>query len=253
MTQPSGRRGGPAAKRPAWQVVRDTVLRMIDEPAFAPGDRIPSERQLSEQLGLSRMTVRRGVEELVLSGVLERDSTSGTRIAHPRIIRQLDTASSFSMSEVVSRAGATPGGRLLFFESARATGRVARGLAVEPDSALFLLRRLRTADGVPFCVETSYLPAARVPGLAADDLIGNASLYALLRNRYGIRTARRRGEISVAAADPEDAELLGLPYRASVLLYRSTISDSGGVPIEYMISINHPDHVVFTTEQALAP
>lgn len=247
------RRGAPAAEHPplAWQRVREALLHIIEDPALVPGDRIPSERKLSEQLGISRMTVRRGVEDLVLSGVLERDSTSGTRIAAPRITRPLDTTQSFSMSEVVSRAGAAPGGRLLFFESARATPRVAQRLKLQPGAELFVLRRLRTADGAPFCVETSYLPADQVPGLAAADLLENASLYALLRTRYGIRTARRSGEISVGTVDAQDAELLGLRAEASVLLYSSTISDVDGRPVEYMTSINHPEHVVFTTEQAL--
>ena len=235
---------------PAWQRVREALVQLIGDPALSAGDRIPSERTLSERLGLSRMTVRRGVEDLVNAGVLERDSTSGTRIAATRITRPLDTNQSFSMSEVVARAGAAPGSRLLFFENGTANPHVARRLKVAAGAGLFVSRRLRTADDVPFCVETSYLPAERVPGLAAADLADNTSLYALLNVRYGIRPARRSGEVGVTAVDTQDAGLLDLAPETSVLLYSSTITDNDGRPIEYMTSINHPKYVVFTTEQA---
>jgi GntR family transcriptional regulator len=111
-----------------------------------------------------------------------------------------------------------------------------------------MIRRLRTADDVPFCIETTTLPSERVPGLVAEDLAQNASLCALLRDRYGIQPTDRDSEISVGPIGAQDAELPGLATGLNVLLYRSVVRDAAGVPIETVASVNHPRRVVFSTQ-----
>ncbi len=243
----------PADIVPAYMRVQEDVLRRIREGALIAGDRIPAERQLSEELGVSRMTVRQGLDVLVRSGVLARAGTSGTRVADLRVPRLIDTNRSLSLTEVVARAGAKAGSRLLAFAATRADAEQAAKLGLPQRTRLLSLRRLRTANGQAFCVETSFLPAARVPGLTASDLVENASLYALLAARYGIRTRSRRGEIAAAPIGAEDAELLALAAGTNVLLYRSVIFDEEGRAVEYMISVNHPQRVVFTTQQEISP
>ena len=224
------------------------VLEMIEGPDYSPGDRIPSERDLSERFGISRMTMRKAIDRLVQQRVLERRRTSGTFIPTPVIERPFDDATSHSISEIVARSGGVPGGRLLFFEDAVATDRVAERLAIKAGAPLIVVRRLRTTNGVPFCVETSHLPADRVPGLAADDLIGGQSLYDILKKRYRIDLGASESTIAVAPATAQEASLLGLKPTAPTLIYRSVIYDRRKRPIEYLTSVNHPQLVVFKTE-----
>ncbi|MHC8287144.1 GntR family transcriptional regulator [Pseudomonas sp. XS1P51] len=98
------------------------------------------------------------------------------------------------IAEVVEQAGARPGSKLLYFEQTQASARVAKLLKIQEGDALLTIRRLRTVDQKPFCIETSYIPAARVPELVAGDLIEGASLYALLLARYQIEI-KRRGDV----------------------------------------------------------
>jgi GntR family transcriptional regulator len=235
---------------PAYMRAQEAILHMVEED-YSPGDKIPSERALSDTLKLSRMTVRKALDNLVRLGILERRSTSGTHVAVPNVLRPLDPRHAFSISQIVQGSGAVPGSKLLFFESAVASRATAEQLMLAPGAQLIVIRRLRTADGVPFCVETSYLPAERVPGLSAADLIENASLYAILKERYGIQTGHRHGFISVAPIGARDAALLDLEPDANVLLYRSVVYDRQGRPIEHMISANHPQRVMFTTKADL--
>jgi GntR family transcriptional regulator len=207
----------------------------------------PSE-WLAEQFGLSRMTVRQAVENLVRIGVLERDSTSGTRVACPTIRRVMDSRHVFSMSQQVRSSGAEPGSRLIYFALIGAEKRVANRLGMEPGSPLVVFCRLRTANRIPFCVETSFLPAERVPGLAAADLMEDASLYTILESRYGLRPVARRSEINVGTIDSDHAELLGLPNGTNIVMLSSVVLDSEGKAIEYVVSVNHPERVSFTTE-----
>lgn len=228
-----------------YKKAEQAVLEMVEGPEYSAGDRIPSERDLSERFRISRMTMRKALTNLVRAGVLERRGTSGTFVAVPRVQRPLDGNTSASISEIVEHGGGKPGSKLLFFESAAANERVAERLGVEPGSPLIVIRRLRTANGVPFCVETSYVPAARVPGLIAGDLLGNASLYGLLKERYGIKVGTAESVLSVAPTTAYEAELLGLAPDAPAMVHRAVVLDQQGRPIEYVTSVNHPQRVVF--------
>jgi GntR family transcriptional regulator len=232
----------------AYLRAQETILRMVEGPDYAPGDKIPSERALSVSFGISRMTVRKAIENLVRLGVLERRSTSGTHVATPNVTRPLDPYVVFSISQMVANTGGVPGSTLLSFNSAVASCKMAEHLQIESGAPLIVIRRLRTANGVPFCVETSYLPADRVPGLAASDLNARASLYAILRNRYGIEIGDRRGIISVAPLGVEDAVLFELNPDCNVLIYRSDLFDQHHRLVEHLVSVNHPQRVVFATE-----
>lgn len=238
--------------QPAYVRAQEAVLEMIEKGALTPGDQIPSERTLSDQLALSRMTVRKAVDNLVRLGTLERRSTKGTHVASPRIFRPLDSVTAISMSEIIRGSGAQPGSRLLFFEQTTASRKTADDLAILPGAPVLTITRLRTANGVPFCVETSTMPAARVPGLVAADLIEQPSLYALLQERYGIRVGDRRYRISVAPIEAGDAKLLDLEPASSILRLESVVSDQGAKPIEQLVSINHPQRVAFSTHSALS-
>ena len=235
----------------AYQRAMDAIRRLAEGQDFSPGDKIPSERTLSEQLGLSRMTVRKAIDNLVQGGVLERRSTSGTHVASPKVMRPLDPGKVLGIPQIIKNSGGQPGSRLLFFEQAVAGESMAEHLKVRPGDQLIAIKLLLTSDGVPFCVEKSYLPAARVPGLVAADIITGQSLYVVLGERYGIVPYRSQGVLSAATVAPDDAALLGLLTNATALIYRVSVFDADGVPVEHTISINHPQRTLFTTDKRL--
>ncbi len=241
----------PAARRvPIYQAIQQRLQEMIAGPDLAPGDRVPSERDLALRFRANRMTVRKAVERLVAMGLLERNGTSGTRVAIPRVTRPVEGPSASGIARIVRSEGGTPGNKLLHFETARASAKMARRLGVAEGDELIVLRRLWTVNDVPFCVETSTLAADRVPGLAAEDLMAGQSLYALLRTRYGIEAASGERIISLAACTEMEARLLHLKPGAPALLLRLLMSDATGRPIEYLTSVNHPQLVAFKTAKA---
>jgi GntR family transcriptional regulator len=221
---------------------------MIEGPGYSAGERIPSERELSERFRISRMTMRKAIDRLVMKGLLERRGTSGTYIPAPVIKRPI-VGHMFSqgVSEIVRQCGGSPGSRLLFFEEQEANPRVAERLGIRAGDTLIVIRRMRTVNELPFCVETTHLPAARVPGLAADDLFGTQSLYALLKDRYDIEMGGGDGTISVSTVTAQEASLLGLRRESAALIFRAVAFDKQGLPMEYLTSINHPQRVVFVT------
>lgn len=245
--KPRGRRAAPL-----YRQVEDYVLNLVGGPDYAPGDRIPSERMLAETLGVNRMTVRKAIDRLVGRKLLERNGTSGTRLPLPQVARPIDMRSSLGLgiTRIIRDAGGAPGNRLLHFGEAHASESVARRLEVPVGAELLMFRRLWTVDGEPFCIETSYLPAARFPDLMAEHLVAGQSLYAFLSERYGVTTASTDREIAVGQPTETEARLMKLDRADPVLVLRLVARDPGGRPFEYMKSANHPHHVVFRTTAA---
>ena len=234
-------------QRPGSALARVHLLlrNLMLETGMSHGDRIPSERELAERFGISRMTVRKALNQLVDAGHLERRGTAGTFLPEPAVVRPLSKRVSTAISEVVGQAGHKPGARLLFFEQAQADANIARRLHLDEGAPVIVIKRLRLSDAVPFCVETSYLPQYRVPGLVAADVFAAPSLYALLRERFGMTFATSDFHVSVASAPDTEAELLGLSPGIGALVMRSTVYDRDGQPAEFLISWNHPDRVAF--------
>jgi GntR family transcriptional regulator len=241
-----GQLNGPR-RIPVYQAIQQQIREMVAGPDYSPGDRIPSERALAEQFGANRLTVRKAIEGLVAQGLLERNGTSGTRLALPRVTRPVDVQTSLGIARIIQSAGGTPGNKLLHFEQAQATARTAARLAIAEGAELVMFRRLWTVNEAPFCIETSHIPAERVPGLAAEDLVAGQSLYALLKQRYGITTVSAERLISIAYCTEFEARLLAMTPGAACLLLRLVAFDSAGKPVEYVRSLNHPQFVVFGT------
>jgi GntR family transcriptional regulator len=236
------------SKIPVYRQIEQHIRDLINGSEYGPGDRVPSERVLAETLGANRMTVRKAIDGLVAQGMLERHSTSGTRIPLPRVTRPTDVRTSLGITRIIQSSGGTPGNKLLHFQEQHANGRVAERLGLLEGTPIVVFRRLWTVDGAPFCIETSHLPAERVPDLAAEDLTAGQSLHALLRNRYGITTVSGERMIGVATCTDMEARLLELPPHSPCLLLRLVVADQVGQPVEYMASVNHPQLVVFKTQ-----
>lgn len=234
---------------PIYVRIEHYLRTLINQPDTLDNGRIPSERALSVQLGASRMTVRKAIDHLLREGLLERRGTGGTWVAPLRVMRPMEAAPQ-SLSRSIAMSGGKPGGELLDFSPAVINPDVAGRLRLPADAPLLRIRRLRTINDQPFCVETSYLPAAAVPGLSPDDIRRGGSLSDILKSRYKIMTKDVDRIIRVDRASPEDARALRLPRSCSALVFVGLASDQSGRRIEYTVSINHPDLVVFRTAHA---
>lgn len=233
--------------QPLYLQVEATLREMIEDVEFGPGDQIPSERELSDMLGVSRMTIRRAIESLIGSGLLERRSTNGTFVRTPNVVRPIGSQLALSITQMLE--GNESSARLLQFEVIRAPRKVAERLQLRVGEQVVLIKRLRSVNKLPFCIETTYVPAQLVPNLTHDDLTGNQSFYQLLRQRFGIIPAEASEDLKIAYCLPEEAHLLGLNEGDPVLFMKSTVCDAQARPIEYLKSINHPDRVVFRLHQ----
>lgn len=239
-------------KIPLYIQVEATLKEMIEDTVYSVGDQIPSERELSEQLGVSRMTVRRAIENLIDRGLLERRSTSGTYVRQPQVQRRLGREKSVGLTQQLKEEGEIPGSKLLSFEIMRAPLKVAEKLNIRLGSQIVVLRRLRLANEEPFCIETSYIPYDLVPGLCAEDFAqSDVSLYAIMQSRYHINLDIGEETLKISFATLEEAAELNIQEGAPVILFQSVVKDIQGRCVEFLKSVNHPGRVVFRSKERM--
>jgi GntR family transcriptional regulator len=214
---------------------RDRVLDLVE--SLEVGQPIPAERQLAVDLGVSRLTVRAALDDLVRDGYLDRRHGSGTYVTEPKIAQPL-TLTSFS--DDMRRRGMTPGSRTLELATTLAGARLAHRLGVSPEARLIRVKRLRLADSRPMAVEILHVPEALVPGLTRADFEDH-SFYELLRERYGITIASGTQSIEPTVTSEEESEDLGVPLHSPAFLFeRTTVSESGRI-VEFVRSIYRGD------------
>ncbi|MGH3025644.1 MAG: GntR family transcriptional regulator [Gaiellaceae bacterium] len=220
---------------------RKQVFDLIQQ--LGVGTAIPSERQLSADLGVSRLTVRAALDELAREGYLSRRRGSGTYVQQPKISQQL-TMTSFS--EDMRRRGMVAGSRTLQLERQLAGARLGRFLNVSPSEEIVVIRRLRLADGVSMAIETLHVPSSVVPGVSAKDLEG--SFYELLRKKYDVAIATGTQTIEPTVTNEEESAALGVPLHSPAFLFERVSRDAGGRTLEFVHSIYRGDRYRIVTE-----
>jgi GntR family transcriptional regulator len=220
---------------------RAQVLELIER--LGVGSAIPSERQLSVDLGVSRLTLRAARDGLAREGYLVRKRGSGTYVQQPKISQQL-TMTSFS--EDMRRRGMVPGSRTLSLTRELAGARLGRFLNVSPGDEIVVVKRLRLADGVSMAIETLHIPAAIVPDVKPRDLEG--SFYELLRSTYRVEIASGSQTIEPTVTNEEESAALGVPLHSPAFLFERTSRDGRGRTVEFVHSIYRGDRYRIVTE-----
>ncbi|MEX2542120.1 MAG: GntR family transcriptional regulator [Trueperaceae bacterium] len=223
---------------PAYLQLREQLSRAIRTGELLPGSALPSERELSETLALSRMTVRRAFEELVSEGLVEQRQGSGTFVREGPVEQTIDRLQGFG--EEASRLGLRPGGRMLEVDRHPADGATARWLEVSPGEPLLRLTRLRTADDAPLALQVAHL-APHLADLALERLEELGSLYRAIAAQYGIEASRARQTIGARMPTARERGLLDLDSGVPVLAMERTTYDADGRPFEFVRSAYRGD------------
>jgi GntR family transcriptional regulator len=221
---------------------RDSVLELIEQ--IGVGGAIPSERQLTLDLGVSRLTVRAALDELVREGYLERRRGSGTFVREPKIAQEL-TMTSFS--EDMRQRGMRPASKTLSLTTTLAGARLGRFLNVSPSERIVVAQRLRLADGETMAIEDLHVPESIVPGLTARDLEEH-SFYELLEQRYAIVIGDGIQTIEPTVTNEEESEALGIPLHSPAFLFERTTRAGNGEIFEFVRSIYRGDRYRLVTE-----
>jgi GntR family transcriptional regulator len=218
-----------------YQQVMASISASI-ERGLPRGSRLPNERTLAQQYNVSRLTVRRALDELEALGLIRRVQGAGTFVEGPSAERG---ATVRSFTDTMQARGSVPTSRILDLGIRAASNEQGWDLGLSPGEEVVEIERLRVADHIPMCIERSSFPLAKVAGLDSRDLTG--SLYAVLERDYGIRISRVTQELRATSLTPEQADLLGCPPYSPALSSHHVAFDVDGSPIESSSSIYRGD------------
>src|SRR4051812_1073425 len=179
---------------------------------------------------VSRATVRKAIDSLVVDGLLTRIHGKGTFVARPRLESRLHLA---SFSQDMRRRGLTPSTRLLQVELDEPPADAAKALDLAADGLAWRVDRVRLADGQPIALEHGWYPRSLLPGLDRHDLGG--SLYELFADVFDLTIDAAEQTLWGESADAVTARRLDAPVNTPLLVFRR-VSYAAGRPLEHVVS-----------------
>ncbi len=212
---------------PAYYQLKNIIMEKINSGEYAENSLIPSERELSDSSGISRMTVRQALTQLVQEGTLYRERGKGTFVAKSKIAQK--NISSFS--QTVRNKGMQPKTEVLKLEKIKAPENIQKMLELEDNDLVYNVKRLRFANDVPVAIEENFIPEKYCPQLDAQDLTG--SLYRVLTEEYSHKIDFLENVIEAGKASVEDRELLKIASDTPVLKVSAVVHTASDLKLFY--------------------
>jgi GntR family transcriptional regulator len=226
---------------PLYRQLRDSIQGLLSSGAWSDEHPIPSERELTERLRVSRATVRQAIHELELEGWLVRHQGRGTFPSPHRIEQPLKHITGFS--ENMRSVGLEARSKLVSAKLEPATPLVARALRLPNGAPVAVVTRLRLANDAPIMLERAHLNYALVPGLLEQNLRG--SLYELLTRTYRLKFARGEETVEAIVADSKLARVLELKRGEPLLYTQRTVFTNDGAVLEFTERFGRADRCSF--------
>jgi GntR family transcriptional regulator len=220
------------------------ILEELIETELSPGEAIPSERALVVRLGVSRVTVRQAIADLVAAGLLERVHGKGTYLTGPQVDSRLHLT---SFTREMRDRGLVPATLVLSAAEQPADNGVSEALRIRPGQPVVRVERLRTADGTPMAYEVGHYPSVLFPGLLQREL---GSLYDVFASEYGVVVSSGEQTVRAESADAHQARVLGIAKRAP-LLVQERVTYAGERAIEMSTSWYRADR--YRIHMAITP
>ena len=217
---------------PLYQQIYDDIKGAIKDGVYKVDEKIPSEAELSEEYGVSRITVRRAIEDLCADGYLTKMQGRGTFVGRPHLMRCLSQSKATrSFSEICREAGATPGAHLIERQIVPVRPDEQEFFGLGPDALLIYVHRVRTADGLGVCDENMFVPYDDGRDLLTLPL-EDTSLFDAIEQATGHRPVSNEDwNITAVKATTDQASLLGISVGDPLLRTHVSFVDDEGRPV----------------------
>jgi GntR family transcriptional regulator len=224
---------------PLHYQVKEIILEMIENEELKPDDVIPTERELCEIQGVSRMTVNKAILSLVNEGILYREQGKGTFVAKPKEKQQLTQLRSFTQE--MNQKGFQTRTKILSFQIIEPTKQNRITLQMSKEHKYVIeLTRLRMRETEPIALETVWIPQYLCSDMTIETIEGK-SLYKVLEEKYHYHLEKANQTIEPIMLNEYESKLLNQKDKALALLFRRTTLIENGIPIEYTKTIYRSD------------
>lgn len=191
--------------------LKEILSKKILDNVWPYGTKLPTEYELCEQYGVSRITVRRALAELENEGLIVRKQGLGTFVSIPKIEQNL--ASFYSFSEEFQRRGLIPKNEVTEFSVQQPDAEMQRVFSLGKEQEIYAFTRLRFANEIPIAIESTYLPVHLFPGLEREALV-EYSLYQIMNEKFQVIASTAQESFGASALGKEEANIFGLKVGA---------------------------------------
>ncbi len=226
--------------KPLYRQLRDVIDEKINSGEWKPGERIPSENELSREYGLSRMTTRSVLQDLVKEERLYRVQGKGTFVSEQKI--EAHSLRYIGIREQLEKLGYAVETKTLFCGLVSSDRNVAKHLDVEEGTPVFMIRRVRFIQGKPISIHVSYILEQYSRGLTPE-LLEREQLCVLMNQHFGLRREWVSETLESVAADREEAKLLDVESGQPLLMLKDELFCEDGRAYEYTKVIFRGDKV----------
>jgi len=223
---------------PLYAQIQAQLREHIRSGRLGVNELLPGESELSRIFGVSRMTSRQALQELTNDGLTYRERGRGTFVSPQKVEKHIAHLQGFSAE--MRLLGLRASTQVLAVGLVPASEAIARELAVPPGSNVLHLQRVRSANDEPIVIEDVWVPHLRFPGIEKIDF-SKKSLYESFRERYGIKIGSAREVIEARGATRQEAQLLSVAVKSSLLVVSRTLLDADARPIETAHSLYRGD------------
>jgi len=210
--------------------LEEIIRQGIENEVWKPDSSIPSENELSNIYGISRMTVRSVLNLLVQEGLIYKVPGKGTFVSKPKIVSNL--LSQMGIKDQLEEMGYETLTKLVSIEKIMASSQITKALNLPCNVEVYVLKRIRYIKNEPFSIHISYIPVSLCPNLEVKDLEG-VQLCNILRNEYQFKIGRKVETLESTNATLEEAKMLSVKKLFPLLLLDSIVYTEDGLPIEF--------------------
>ena len=236
-------------KQPKYFIVKNDIINLIEDGTYKEDTLVPSERELMELYEVSRITIRRALDELSNAGYLYKVHGKGTFVKGDRHTQNL--FSIVSCTEDIKSMGMTPS-RLVVKKGVKpASNRKRIKLNLNTKDKVFNLGRVYYADKEPVNYTNTHLPYKYFKGIEMNDF-SRSSLYNILEKEYGVKITTATRAVEAVSSNEEVSEYLDIPIGTPLILFSTVtygVVNGREVPIEYFDCYYHTAQFKFYINQ----
>lgn len=227
---------------PLYYQLKNIICELIENEELKAHDPVPTERELCEYHGVSRMTVNKAIMSLVNEGLVYRERGKGTFVVQNKEKHQLSALLGFT--EEMQRRGLEVRTEMISFQKKKATKKLQQELQMTTDQEVFEITRLRYVSNEPYALETAYIPVRLCENLD-ENMLKNQSLYTVLAGRFGLEMDYAYQTIEPVMINDYESEFLHVEKKSLALLFSRRTYLKDNTPMEVTKAIYRGDRYKF--------
>lgn len=215
--------------QPLYMKIKEALKKSILEGVYKEHEKLPSEKSLMDQFGVSRITVRQALRDLTSEGLIFSSQGKGTFVSKPKAVQDVHRLEGFG--EAMASKGYDTTARVIGIRQMNGTREVLDALNLKPKAQVVEVKRIRYLNREPISIDTSYFPLEIGEHLFSKDLSGD--IFPMLENQLGTTLGSADIRLEARAADAEVAELLQIEPGNPIMWVQRLTLDKNGIPVDF--------------------